>query len=184
MKKFGYVAVAAIAALLVTLGFTGAAQAYPDVQINLDATKQVVYGGSNFTATATANVDCAWDLEWNDETRTDDGTRFVTVYKAPQVSEITKVALTGICTYRAPDSADSSARSAAGLSTWKRQITVTVLPTASAAASPANNSSNLPNTGGPNWVFLASGLVLRLAGASAVTLARRRAEAELPAQTA
>jgi LPXTG-motif cell wall-anchored protein len=181
MKKFGYVAVAAIAALLVTLGFTGAAQAYPDVQIDLDASKQVVYGGSNFTATATANVDCAWDLEWDDVTRTGEGDRFVTVYKAPRVSEITKIALDGVCNYTAPA---GTAKTAGGLATWHRQITITVLPTASAAASPSNNRADLGNTGGPNWVFLASGLVLLLAGASAVTLARRRAEAELPAQTA
>lgn len=182
MKKFGYVAVAAIAALLVTLGVSTSAQAYPDVQINLTANKQVVYGGSTFTATSTANVDCAWNLGWDGETRTSDGTRFVTTYQAPQVSEITKVALTGSCDYANPA---SSARAAATASTWKQEITITVLPVASAAASPGGDKrADLPGTGGPNWIFLASGLVLLLAGASAVTLARRRAEAELPAQTA
>ena len=190
MKKFGYVAVAAIAALLVTLGVTTSAQAYPDVQINLTANKQVVYGGGTFTATSTANVDCAWNLGWDGETRTSAGTRFVTTYKAPQVSEITKIALTGSCDYATPASstgaaARTAARTTADASTWKQQITITVLPVASAAASPAdNNRADLPGTGGPNWIFLASGLVLLLAGASAVTLARRRAEAELPAQTA
>ncbi|RNL60625.1 LPXTG cell wall anchor domain-containing protein [Nocardioides marmoriginsengisoli] len=181
MKKFGYVAVAAIAALLVTLGITSSAQAYPDVQISLTASKQVVYGGDSFTATATANVDCDWSLAWDGSTPTGDGTRFVTTYQAPQVTEITKIPLTGSCDYADPS---KSARSAADPSSLQRQLTITVLPVASAGVTPSDNRADLPGTGGPNWIFLASGLVLLLAGASAVALARRRAEAELPARTA
>jgi LPXTG-motif cell wall-anchored protein len=58
-----------------------------------------------------------------------------------------------------------------------------VLPRSSAVSPPA--SSDLPNTGGPNIVFLFGGLALLLAGATAVTVARRRAEeAEIAASRA
>lgn len=178
MQKFGVVVIAAFAALLVTLGFTSSAQAYPDVQITLTTNKAVVSSGDAFTATASANVDCAWNLDWNGEVRPGTG-QLVTTYTAPVVTKITKIALTGVCSYGA-----SAERAEA--STWKRQVTITVLPSASAAGAADNtkNSANLPNSGGPNRVFLLTGLVLLLAGASAVTLARRRAEAELPVQTA
>lgn len=67
-----------------------------------------------------------------------------------------------------------------------RTVGVTVLPRANGAApAPSDRSADLPGSGGPNWVVLLSGLVLVLAGATAVSVARRRAEeVELPAQTA
>jgi LPXTG-motif cell wall-anchored protein len=182
MQKFGIVAVAAFAALLVTLGFSSAAQAYPEVQTSLTASKLTVNGGDAFSATASANVDCAWTVSWNGEERTSGGTKFVASYTAPTVTKITKVPVTATCAYVATD---SSGRASAVPTVRERELTITVLPTASAAAAaPSQNSADLPNTGGPNRVFLLSGLVLLLAGATAVTVARRRAEAELPAQTA
>jgi hypothetical protein len=184
MQKFGVVALAAFAALLVTLGFTSSAQAYPEVQITLTASKQVVSSGDTFTASASANVGCAWNVDWNGDARSGAG-QFSTTFTAPAVTKVTKVVLTGTCTYSSGSSGSSGeSRSAADLSTWTRQLTITVLPSASGAAAPSNRSSDLPSAGGPNKVFLLSGLVLLLAGASAVTLARRRAESELPAQTA
>jgi len=182
MTKFGYAAVAAIAALLGILGFSSSAQAYPDVQHSLTASHQVVFGGDSFTTTASANVDCAWDLEWNGQARQGDGTDFTTTYVAPQVSAVEKVELVGTCAYLEPATGSAKATAA----TWEDRITITVRPGANGAASPAgNNSADLPGTGGPNRVVLMGGLVLVLAGATAVTVARRRAEeAELPVQTA
>lgn len=183
MTKFGLAAVAAIAALLGILGFSGTAQAYPDVQHSLTVDKQVIFGGDSFTATASANVDCAWALEWNGQARESAGTTFVTTYVAPQVDEIEQIELVGTCGYAEPGARDAEANDA----TWRSTVTITVRPGANGAAAAAAgiNRADLPGTGGPNRIFLMSGLVLLLAGATAVTVARRRAEeAELPVQTA
>ena len=183
MKKYGYVVLAAIAAVLVSLGFSSAAEAYPDVRIDLTVNHQVLYSGDSFTATGTATVACPLDLEWNDVIRQSEPTkRFVTTYVAPQVTKVTKIALTGVCHYTAP----AGGKAATGASKLERRLTVTVLPRANGASpAPVDNSADLPGTGGPNMVFLLSGLVLLLAGATAVTVARRRAEeVELPGQTA
>ncbi len=182
MTKFGFAAVAAIAALLGILGFTGAAQAYPDVQHSLTVDRQVLVGGESFTATAAANVDCAWDLEWNGQARQGNGTTFQTTYVAPEVTEIEKIDLVGTCTY--VDPADVAAK--AGAASWQQTVAITVRPGVSGVAAPAGGTSgDLPGTGGPNRAVLLSGLVLVLTGATAVAVARRRAEeAELPVPTA
>jgi hypothetical protein len=182
MTKFGFAAAAAIAALLGILGFSGSAQAYPDIQQSLTVDHQVVFGGDSFTATASANVDCAWGLEWNGQAREGASTEFTTTYTAPQVTAVEKIDLVGTCEYVEPASGAAKATAA----TWRDAITITVRPGANAAAAPVgSNSADLPGTGGPNRVFLVSGLVLLLSGATAVTVARRRAEeAELPVQTA
>jgi len=184
VKKYGYVVLAAIAAVLVSMGFSSAAQAYPDVRLDLTVNHQVLYSGESFTATGVSTVECSLNLEWNKVVRTSDRTtRFVTSYVAPQVTKITKIPLTGVCRYTTPSGAKASAPA---VSTLQRRITVTVLPRANAAATtPVDNSADLPGTGGPNRIVLLSGLVLLLAGATAVTVARRRAEeVELPGETA
>lgn len=182
MTKFGFAAVAAIAALLGILGFSGSAQAYPDIQQSLTVDQQVVYGGDSFTATASANVDCAWDLEWNGQERTGSGAGFSATYVAPQVTAVEEIALVGTCQYAAPVTGVSRATAA----TWRDSVTITVRPGASGAASPIDGAgADLPGTGGPDRVFLVSGLALLLSGATAVTVARRRAEeSDLPVQTA
>jgi LPXTG-motif cell wall-anchored protein len=172
MKKFACVAVAAAAAFLVVLGISTSAQAYPDVQVNLTASKQLVNAGDHVTVTAAANVACAWNETWNDEGRASAGTRFVTTFVAPQVTTITKIPVRATCTYAA---------AASGPKAWSDDLTITVLPVAAAAP---GGAASLPSTGGPNWVVVAGGLALLLAGATAVTVARRRAEAEFPARTA
>lgn len=182
MTKFGFAAVAAIAALLGIVGFTGSAQAYPDVQHSLTVDRQVLFSGDSFTATASANVDCAWDLEWNGQAREGGGRLFETTYVAPQVTEIEKIDLVGTCEYADP--ADGAAKAAAA--TWQETVTITVRPGANGAAAPTGGAGDdLPGTGGPNLVVLLSGLVLVLAGATAVAVARRRdEEADLPVRTA
>ncbi len=182
MSNFGYAAVAAIAALLGILGISSSAQAYPDVQHRLTVDRQVVFGGDSFTATASANVDCDWNLGWNGQARQGDGAVFETTYVAPQVTAIEQMDLVGVCTYEEP--ASESSRTAAA--TWEHRITITIRPGANAVAGPVgDNSANLPSTGGPNRAVLMGGLVLVMAGATAVAVARRRAEeAELPVQTA
>ena len=182
MKKYGYVVLAAIAAVLVSLGFSSSAQAYPDARIDLSVNHQVIYAGDTFTVTASSTVPCALDVTWNDEVRHGpSGKTFATSYVAPAVSGVTKIPLTGACQVTEP-----SAGEAVGTVTLHRKLTVTVLPRSDGStATPADNSADLPGTGGPNRVFLLSGLVLVLIGATAVTVARRRAEeVELPGQTA
>jgi LPXTG-motif cell wall-anchored protein len=185
MKKFtplGALALAAVIAVLALLGLSGPAQAYPEVSIDLSVNRQVLYGGENFTATASStNTVCAWTLEWDGVVRTGSSTTdhpFKTTYTADEVNKVTKIPLHGTCSYAAPTSP-----SARGAATWTRTINITVLPRSSAVSPPGG--SDLPNTGGPNLLFLAGGLALLLAGATAVTVARRRAEeAEIQASRA
>lgn len=173
MKKFVLSCGVALLALLGAFGMTPAAQAYPDVNIDLTVNRQVLYGGENFTATGTSNVDCAWTAEWNDVVRTGPGTPsspFTTTYTAPNVTQVTKIPLLGTCEY-----VDPTARGARATATWERTIVITVLPRGQAAP-PTDGGTDLPNTGGPNLAFLFGGLGLLLVGATAVTVARRRAE--------
>ena len=180
MKKLTSLGVAAFAALIAVLAILGSqspAQAYPDVQINLEVNRQLLYGGQTFTATASSEgATCSWTLEWNGDSREKaDTLKFVTTYTAPQVSKVTKIPLHGTCVYTAPSSRGAAA--------WQRTIMITVLPPSSAVSPPG--SSDLPNTGGPDWRVLAGGLLLLVSGAVAVTIARRRAEeAEIQASRA
>ena len=179
MKKlpaFGVVALAALIAVLAMLGLSAPAQAYPELKIDLDANPRVLYGGQHFTATASSDVTCRWTLEWNGVVRhgrSASGSNFDTIYTAPQVTRITKIPLHGTCVYDAAEQ-PSGARAAAAPATVTRTITITVLPRSTAVSPPGG--SDLPNTGGPNLLFLLGGLALLVSGATAVSVARRRAE--------
>ncbi|WP_457112706.1 LPXTG cell wall anchor domain-containing protein [Marmoricola sp. URHA0025 HA25] len=184
MKKFvslGLAAFAALAGVLVILGAQTPAQAYPELSISLSVNRTVLYGGQTFTATATGNVTCDWDLAWNGAVR--DAHRapnaaFDTTFTAPKVTKVTKIPLHGTCVYDAAE--HPSARTTAA---WQRTIVITLLPRSSAVSPPVG--SHLPSTGGPNLLFLVGGLGLLVAGATAVTVARRRAEeAEIQASGA
>ena len=184
MKKlmpFGVAVCSLVIAVLAILGAQSPAQAYPEISIGISVDRDTLYGGQDFTATATANVTCAWAVEWNGSTRKADEApkaSFQTTFTAPKVKKVTKIPLHGTCVY---DSGENpTARTAAA---WNRTIVITVLPRSNAVAGPV--SSDLPNTGGPNLIFLVGGLGLLLAGATAVTIARRRAEeAEIQAYRA
>jgi LPXTG-motif cell wall-anchored protein len=182
MKKIAFAVVTAFAGLVVTLGLSSPAQAYPDVSITLTANPQVIYSGASFTATTASNVNCSWAIDLDGNLHQGSGTSYATTYVAPKVTEITKFPMTGVCNYAAP--AKAGRAKAGALTTWKQTLTITVLPQGNAAAAPNDKGADLPNTGGPNRMFFASGLGLLIAGALAVFVARRRAEeAELPWQT-
>ena len=173
MKKLTSLGVAAFAALIAGLAILGSqspAQAYPEIQINLEVNRSVLYGSQNFTATASSTgTTCDWAVGWNGDSRSGTSSTnnpFKTTFTAPDVTEVTKIPLHGTCAYTAP--------SARGAATWERTIMITVLPQSSAVSPPGG--SNLPNSGGPNFLFLGGGIVLLLSGAVAVTVARRRAE--------
>lgn len=174
MKKYGYGVLAAFAAVLVSLALSSSAQAYPDARIDLTVDHQVVYAGDSFTATGTTTVACAMDLEWNDVVRNGGAVkRFAATYVAPEVTRVTQIPVHAVCR-------------PAATGALRNKVTVTVLPRGNGAgATPADTSADLPGTGGPDLVWLLGGVVLLLAGATAVTVARRRAEEiELPGQTA
>jgi LPXTG-motif cell wall-anchored protein len=184
MKKLmplGVAACAAVVALLAILGMQSPAQAYPEISIGITVDRDVLYGGQEFTATAKGNVSCGWEVEWNGTLQKADkapNVEFKSTFTAPSVTKVTKIPLHGTCVYDAGQT--PSARQAA---TWQRTIVITVRPRSTAVAGPIG--SDLPNTGGPNLVFLLGGLGLLLAGATAVTVARRRAEeAEIQAYRA
>lgn len=174
-KKFALLGAVGLAGLVATVGFAGPAQAYPEVIIDLTVDRQLLYGGENFTATATANVVCDWTLEWNGDSRDKDASStFVTTYTAPDVTEITKIPLHGTCDYLLPDGATPvTGRAAAGpLTTWKRTIMITVLPQGSVAPP----EGGLPNTGGPHLSLLIGGLGMIAAGGVAVARSKKTAE--------
>ena len=176
LSSLGAMAFAALIAALAILGFSAPAQAYPDVQIDLSASPTTLYGGQTFTATASSEgTTCNWTLDWHNTVRLGSSfskNPFTTTFTAPDVSKVTKIPLNGTCVYSAP--------SARGAATWHQSIMITVLPRNVAVSAPGGpggaGGSDLPNTGGPNMLFLAGGLVLLLSGATAVTVARRRAE--------
>jgi LPXTG-motif cell wall-anchored protein len=179
MKKpstLGAVALAALVAVLAMLGFSAPAQAYPDARVELTVNRSVLYSGQDFTVRASASASCDWSLEWAGDVRTgtsSSGRDFTATYTAAQVTKVTKIPLHGTCVYSssASTSAASGARTAA---TWQRTVVITVLPKSTAVSPPG--CADLPNTGGPNLLFLVGGLGLLLAGATAVSVARRRAE--------
>jgi len=175
MKKLmplGVAVFTAFVAVLAILGAQSPAQAYPEVSISLTVNRDVLYGGQDFTATAKGNVTCDWTVAWNGTVRhagEAPNAAFNTTFTAPKVTKVTKIPLSGTCAYDAAE--QPTARTAA---TWKRTIVITVLPRGSAVSAPVG--SDLPSTGGPSKLFLFGGLGLLLAGATAVTVARRRAE--------
>jgi LPXTG-motif cell wall-anchored protein len=203
MKKltsFGAVGFAALIAALAMVGFQSPAQAYPEASIDLRVDHQTVYSGESFTATASSDVRCEWVLEWDHQKRraaSSSGHDFVTSFRARHVKTTTHVPLHGTCTYDAGDTSNAQP------STWERTIDITVEPKSAQVSPPGHDDhghgaqvagpqaagahtgvagSDLPATGGPNRLFLVGGLVLVISGATAVTIARRRAEeAELRA---
>jgi hypothetical protein len=175
MTSLSVVAIAAVAAVLAILGAHTPAQAYPDVRIDLTVNRMVLYSGQDFTATGASDVDCAWNLEWAGQVRQGSDTRYETTYSAAKVDEATKIPLHATCVYNSPNTR--------GAATWERTIVITVLPQSSAVSPPVG--SDLPNSGGPNLLFLLGGLALLFAGATSVSVARRRAEeAEIQASRA
>ena len=182
LSSIGAVAFAALIAALAMLGFSSPAQAYPDLRFDLTVNRSVLYGGESFTATASSQgATCAWTLEWNGVVRpgaSSTGHDFVTAYQAPKVTKVTKIPLHGTCVYNA-----RTAPSARAGATWERTIMITVLPRSTAVSPPVGSA--MPNTGGPNLLFLLGGIALLVSGATAVTVARRRAEeAEIQASGA
>jgi LPXTG-motif cell wall-anchored protein len=186
LTSLGAVGFATLIALLALAGFHSPAQAYPEAQIDLHVDHQTVTSGESFTATASSDVQCSWELEWDHKVsrgESSSGSNFVTTFKAKPVRTTTQIPLKGTCTY---DDSDGQRTS----QTRTVQITVEPKRTGSVQVSaPGNGSasshgsaahasagSDLPNTGGPNRLFLAGGLLLLVSGATAVTLARRRAE--------
>jgi hypothetical protein len=188
LSSLGTVVFAALVAGLAVLGFSVPAQAYPDAQIDLTVNRDTVYSGQKFEAKASSDTTCDWRLEWNGTVRTGQSSAhhdFKATFTAPHVRRETKIPLDGTCRY--------SAQNARGTATWHRSVTITVLPPRSEVSPPKSGAgagpkaavagpksavggSDLPGTGGPNALFLVGGLVLLLSGATAVTVARRRAE--------
>jgi hypothetical protein len=181
MKKLaslGALALIALVAVLAIVGVTSPAQAYPERKFDLTANRTVLYGGQTFTATADSNVHCDWTLSWNGDSRQasrNPNGPFHTTYTAPNVSEVTKIPLSGSCAYDAEEKpVEANFRAAVTPAVWTQKIIITVLPRNAAVSPPGGGS--LPGTGGPDLRVLVGGLVLILSGATAVIIARRRAE--------
>lgn len=175
MKKVAFAVFAAFVALFVINPLSNPAQAYPEIQARITSDHEVVYAGAAFTVSATSNVSCAWDLNWDGSTRAVSGTAVSSKFVAPSVSKITKLPLSGVCSY-----ANTSFRSATAATTQPQKLTITVLPRPQTSP----GAAALAGTGGPDRMVLISGLLLLIAGATVAMVARRRAEqTEVEAQT-
>jgi LPXTG-motif cell wall-anchored protein len=175
MKKpssTGGVALAALIGAIALLGFSTPAQAYPEAQVGISVDRSQLYVGESFSATGTSqSASCSWTMTWNGEERrgsSSAGHDFVTSFRAPNVKHVTQIPLRGTCAF--------DAQSGRGTAAAERTVTVTVLPRSTEVSPPVGAGSDLPNTGGPNALFLLGGVALLLVGATAVTVARRRAE--------
>jgi LPXTG-motif cell wall-anchored protein len=206
LPSFGVVAFAVLITGLAILGVSAPAQAYPEATIDLKVNKDHVYSGQKFQATASSDVECAWTLEWNGTERTGQSSAhhdFRTSFTAPEVTSERKIALNGECRYTAENaSGPTTAQRTVEITVMPKRSEVSApvsngnaqsdgYPKATVAGPKASvagpksaagpkagvGGSDLPNTGGPNMLFLVGGIVLLLSGATAVTVARRRAEA-------
>ena len=185
LSSIGAVTFAALVGGLAVLGVFSPAQAYPEATIDVTVSSQTVDSGASFSATARSEgVVCAWTLAFDATVRTGSSSTarpFVTTFTAPVVEHDKKVPLRATCRY------DDGGRT----QTWHRTIVITVVAPRTAVSPPrtqagggpkaqaaalAPRGSDLPNAGGPNALILAGGLALLLSGATAVAVARRRAE--------
>lgn len=171
-KRILSLAAATVFGLLAVIGLAPAAQAYPEVVIDISVPPTTVVGGEPFSVTANSNVTCDWTIEFEGQTRTDTSKEFTANFVAPEVTQITQYPLNGACDYNLPAGATPALRSTD--SHWSRTYEITVVP-AGQASPPIDDGSNggkLPNTGGPSIWLLISGLVLAAAGAGAVVRSR------------
>lgn len=185
LSSIGALTFATLVGGLAVLGIFSPAQAYPERTIDVTVSSQTVASGSSFSATARSEgVVCDWTLTFDATVRTGSSSTarpFVTRFTAPVVEHDKKVPLRATCRY------DDAGRT----QTWHRTIVITVVAPSTAVDAPRSEAgggpkaqaaalgsrgSDLPNTGGPNMLILAGGLALLLSGATAVTVARRRAE--------
>lgn len=107
-----------LAALGLALAMTPAAQAYPDVTIEAHVSDTTVRAGATFTASSSANVQCAWTHEFDGTTHRGTGKDFTSRFTAPQVQRRTVIPVEFTCSYASTD----------GPATARRTINVSVLP--------------------------------------------------------
>lgn len=169
MKKFAFAVIAASAALFATLFLHNPAHAYPNVQASLSASDHDLVSGEEFVVTASSSAQCDWALKWDGTNRAVSGTQFQTRFVAPQVSQATTVALTGVCTYTDPS---RSSRLESPSTITPEELVFTVRP----ATTPTDAGASLASTGGPNRMVLIGGFGLLFVGAAVAMMARRRAE--------
>lgn len=173
MKKLAVLCAIAMSTLLVTLGFAPSAHAaYPEFQMTVDVQPRVVVGGNDIESTSSANADCRWTHKFNGKKKKGNGTDFSATFRTPVVDEVTIMPVVFTCSFEASTVTEAKAER----ETATRTINVKVLPQGEGAIAPDNAGGDLPNTGGPNVIFLILGLLLLLAGVAAVRFARGRDE--------
>jgi len=176
-KRILSLAAATVFGLLAVVGLAPAAQAYPEVLIDITVPPATVVGGEPFSVTATANVVCDWAIAFEGDTKTKTSKVFTAGFVAPEVTQVTQFPLEGDCDYVLPAGATPVTRTTAAQRTtdthWSRTFEITVVPAGQAAPPISDNDGGkLPNTGGPSIWLLISGLVLAGAGAGAVVRSR------------
>lgn len=193
MKRYAATALAGLVTLLFLLVNVAPAQAYPDVVIDVTVDHQTMVGGTPFTASANASVECQWTLQFRNQTATGQGNHFTHRFSTPVVHKKKVFALHAACEYA------NDPGSATPTSTETRTIPITLLPSGSQVSPPnagpghgqaghhpdqgshasANGSDHaragdLPNTGGPATWPIYAGILLIVLGLLAVYAARRR----------
>lgn len=166
MRRFGSILIGMLVGVVAVFGLAPGANAYPEPEFDVTIDHQVIVGGNSFTVIATSNVHCEWTAEWSGTPEqpgyvlTGSGTTSSMTFHTEQVAEIRDTDVVVTCTY------------AGG--TFSRTLSVRVLPVGSDAG-----AGILPDTGGPDVMFLGIGLALLVVGGTAVVLARRRPQGEV-----
>ncbi|MCZ4500624.1 MAG: hypothetical protein JWQ74_3179 [Marmoricola sp.] len=168
MKKLVLVGLGALVALMVTLGVTPSAFAYPELSCNVTVDAQRVQSGDvlkvhassqQFTTGSRAAAQAvSWSARFNGQTRTATVADFNTSFRVPTVTKPTSFTLKVQAIM--PDNS----------TTCQKSLDIQVGAT---NVSPPNDDDHLPNTGGPRLILLIAGLGLVVAGGAAVRQSRK-----------
>lgn len=156
----------------------------------------VVVAGGDVAGTVKSSVPCHWTATFNGTAQDGSGLSFTFSFGTPMVDKKTTFVLTVKCVY---DDGNTNGASAAisdpsavtpafyvpatstmlptALQTVTRSVNIVVVPTLGGNGNEnasANQSGVIPNTGGPNVLWIGAGVVLLLGGAGVVVAARRK----------
>jgi len=181
-----------IALLGVPTGPVDTASAAAPTRFGVSVDKTTLRSGQTLTATGTANSDCAWIIDWNNERRSGSSRTIVARFVAPVVEKKTVIPLRGTCFYVSPapptptgptPPAGRPGQAAQTVTvnvpkSLNQTIVITVLPAGAVVRPPDDGNGNgggpggdLPDTGGPDLWILLAGVATLLVGASLIRLA-------------
>lgn len=192
MKRLASLGVLVLIALLgIPAGPVDAAPGAAPTRFGVSVDTTTLRSGQTLTATGTANSDCAWIIDWNNERRSRSARTIVARFVAPEVEKKTVIPLRGTCFYVSPAPTTTGPKPPTGgpgqaaqtvtvtvPKSLNQTILITVLPSGTVVSPPDDGNGNgggpggdLPDTGGPDLWILLAGLATLLVGASLIKLA-------------